>query len=196
MLSTLRPALVLLLLLSVLLGLAYPLGLTGLAQLIAPQAANGSLLERNGVVVGSSLIGQNFTSDKYFHGRPSATMGADPQDSSKTIEAPYNASASTGSNYGPSSKTLVDTIKARAAANGTLPAPADSVTASASGLDPHISPQNAHAQIARVARARGWDEARVDAIVNKAIEQPLFGFIGEPRVNVINLNLSLDDTPN
>ena len=196
MLQHIRPAVVLLVLFSALTGLVYPLAVAGVAQLALPRQANGSLIERNGVVVGSALIGQNFTSDRYFHPRPSATTDTDPNDATKTIDAPYNAANSSGSNLGPTSQKLVDRVKASVEAwkakAGPGPVPADAVTASASGLDPDISPQNALAQAASVAKARGLDEARVRALVEASIERPAFGWIGEPRVNVLRLNLALD----
>jgi potassium-transporting ATPase KdpC subunit len=196
MLQHIRPAVVLLVLLSALTGLVYPLAVTGVAQIALPRLANGSLIERNGAVVGSALIGQDFKSDRYFHPRPSATTGADPNDSSQTIDAPYNAANSSGSNLGPTSQKLADRVKAaveawRAKAGPGL-VPADAVTTSASGLDPDVYPQNALAQAASVAKARGLAEDRVRALVEGAIERPLFGFIGEPRVNVLQLNLALD----
>ncbi len=196
MLRHIRPAIVLLVLFSALTGLVYPLAVTGVAQLAFPRQANGSLIERGGVVVGSALIGQNFTSDRYFHPRPSATTGADPSDSSKTIDAPYNAAGSGGSNLGPTSQKLVDRVKASVAAwrslAGAGPVPADAVTTSASGLDPDISPANALAQAASVAKARGLDQARVRALVEASIDRPMLGWFGEPRVNVLQLNLALD----
>ena len=196
MLRHLRPAIVLIVLFTGLTGLLYPLAVTGIAQLALPRAANGSLIEKNGVVVGSALIGQNFTSDRYFHPRPSATTGADPSDSSKTIDAPYNAAGSGGSNLGPTSQKLVDRVKASVAAwrslAGAGPVPADAVTTSASGLDPDISPANALAQAASVAKARGLDQARVRALVEASIDRPMLGWFGEPRVNVLQLNLALD----
>jgi len=194
MLNQIRPALVLLALFSLLTGLAYPLAITGVAQLAAPYQANGSVM-----TVGSALIGQFFAADKYFHGRPSATQGQDPahpDDSSKTIDAPYNASNSTGSNLGPTSQKLIDRVKAdveaKRAAGWKGAIPADSVTTSASGLDPHISPENAYAQVPAVARARGLDEAQVSALVKANVEGRSFGIIGEPRVNVLQLNVALD----
>ncbi len=196
MLRHIRPAIVLLVLFSALTGLVYPLAVTGVAQLAFPRQANGSLIERGGVVVGSALIGQNFTSDRYFHPRPSATTGADPSDSSKTIDAPYNAAGSGGSNLGPTSQKLVDRVMASVAAwrslAGAGPVPADAVTTSASGLDPDISPANALAQAASVAKARGLDQARVRALVEASIDRPMLGWFGEPRVNVLQLNLALD----
>jgi K+-transporting ATPase ATPase C chain len=196
MLQHIRPAVVLLVLLSALTGLVYPLVVTGVAQLALPRQANGSLIEKDGVVVGSALIGQNFKTDRYFHPRPSATTDTDPNDASKTVDAPYNAASSSGSNLGPTSQKLVDRIKASVAAwravAGSGPVPADAVTTSGSGLDPDISPQNAFAQVAAVAKARALDEARVRALVETSIERPAFGWIGEPRVNVLQLNLALD----
>jgi len=196
MLQHIRPAIVLLILFSALTGLVYPLAITGIAQIAMSGAADGSLIEKNGVVVGSALIGQNFKSDRYFHPRPSATNEPDPKDPSKTIDAPYNAANSSGSNLGPTSKALADRVKAgveafRAMA-GTGPVPADAVTTSASGLDPDISPETALAQVASVAKARGLDADRVRELVNASIAGRAFGLIGEPRVNVLRLNLALD----
>lgn len=190
--SIVRPALVLTVLLMLLTGLAYPLLVTGVGQAVFPAQANGSLVTRGGVVVGSRLVGQNFISERFFHGRPSATGAADPADASKTIEAPYNAASSTGSNLGPSSKALLDAVETRAKALGTGPQPADLVTASASGLDPHISPAGALAQVARVARARNLPEAQVRALVERSVEGRDLGLLGEPRLNVLALNLALD----
>jgi K+-transporting ATPase ATPase C chain len=196
MLQHVRPAVVLLLLFSALTGLVYPLAVTGIAQLAMPRQANGSLIEKDGVIVGSALIGQNFKSDRYFHPRPSATTDTDPNDSSKTIDAPYNAANSTGSNLGPTSQKLVDRVKAsveawRAAAGPGL-VPADAVTTSASGLDPDVSPQAALAQVASVAKARGLDEGKVRQLVEVSVERPFLGLIGEPRVDILQLNLALD----
>ncbi|CCJ07938.1 potassium-transporting ATPase subunit KdpC [Methylocystis sp. SC2] len=196
MLSQIRPAIVMIVLFTALTGLAYPLAITGVAQLALPTQANGSVIERDGTVVGSSLIGQNFASDRYFHGRPSATTGADPADPSKTVEAPYNAANSMGSNLGPTSKKLVDrvnaAIEAEFSAGRIDVVAADAATTSASGLDPHISPQFALAQAAAVARARNLSESQVRAIVEAHVEGRLLGAIGEPRVNVLLLNLALD----
>jgi potassium-transporting ATPase KdpC subunit len=198
MLSQIRPAIVLLVLFTALTGLAYPLAITGIAQAVMPSQANGSLLGGD-KPIGSALIGQNFTSDKYFHGRPSATQAQDPahpDDSSKTIDAPYNAANSTGSNLGPTSQKLIDRVKAdvaaKRAAGLTGPVPADSVTTSASGLDPHISPENAAAQISSVAKARNVPEDKVRALVDANVEGRFLGLIGEPRVNVLRLNMALD----
>ena len=197
MLAQLRPAIVMIVLFTALTGLAYPLAITGVAQLALHDKANGSVLERDGKVVGSSLIGQNFASDRYFHGRPSATNTPDPADSTKTIDAPYNAANSSGSNLGPTSQKLVDrvngAIEAEFAAGRVDIVAADAVTTSASGLDPHISPQYALAQVPAVAKARNLSEARVRALVEANIEQRFAGIIGEPRVNVLRLNMELDE---
>lgn len=196
MLSHLRPAIVMIALFTALTGVIYPLIVTGVAQLALPAQANGSLIERDGAIIGSTLIGQNFVSDRYFHGRPSATTGPDPADPSKTIDAPYNASNSMGSNLGPTSKKLVDrvnaAIEAEFAAGGIDVVAADAVTTSASGLDPHISPQFALAQAPAVAKARNLAEARVRALVDANTERRVLGVIGEPRINVLLLNMALD----
>ncbi len=196
MLQHIRPAVVLLILFSALTGLVYPLAVTGLAQLAFPRQANGSLIEKEGAIVGSALIGQNFRTDRYFHPRPSATTDTDPNDSSKTIDAPYNAANSGASNLGPTSQKLVDRVKSAAGTwrsrYGAGPVPADAITTSASGLDPEITPANALAQVPAVAKARRFEEAAVRALVDASIELPALGFIGEPRVNVLRLNLALD----
>ena len=196
MLQHLRPALVLIVLLSAITGLVYPLAITAIAQIAMPYQANGSLIEKNGGVVGSALIGQWFKSDRYFHPRPSATNEPDPKDPSKTIDAPYNAANSSGSNLGPTSKALADRVKAGVAAwramAGPGPVPADAATTSASGLDPDISPKTALAQVASVAKARGLPQDEVRTLVEGAIEGRFLGLIGEPRVNVLRLNLALD----
>jgi K+-transporting ATPase ATPase C chain len=199
MLNHVRPAVVMLVLFSALTGLAYPMAIWGVAQIIAPNQANGSLLTVKGAVVGSSLIGQNFTSDKYFHARPSATQIQDPahpDDPTKTIDAPYNAANSGGSNLGPTSQKLVDRVKAdvdaKRAAGIAGPIPADAVTTSASGLDPHISPEYALAQVGGVAKARNLPEDKVRALVETRIEGRGLGLFGEPRVNVLLLNMALD----
>jgi potassium-transporting ATPase KdpC subunit len=182
MLTQLRPAIVLTVILAILTGLAYPLAITGIAQLAFPRQANGSLIVESGKVEGSSLIGQDFTSPRYFWSRPSATT-----------PAPYNAASSTGSNLGPTSAALLKRVSgAIKALGGSAPMPADAVTTSASGLDPDISPQNAALQVARVARARGLDPASVVQLVNHLTERPLMGIFGEPRVNVLALNMALD----
>jgi potassium-transporting ATPase KdpC subunit len=196
MLNTIRPALAMLVLFTLLTGFAYPLAITGVAQFALYAAANGSLVLRDGKPVGSVLIGQNFASDRYFQGRPSATQAPDPKDATKTVDAPYNAANSTGSNLGMTSQKLVDRVKAdvnaKLAAGWRLPLPADAVTTSASGLDPHISPANAYGQVGRVAKARGVAEDRVRALVDAAAEKRFLGVVGEPRVNVLKLNLALD----
>ena len=196
MIQHLRPAVVLLVLLSALTGLVYPLAVTGIAQIALPRQANGSLIEKDGAVVGSTLIGQNFKTDRYFHPRPSATTDTDPNDSTKTIDAPYNAAASAGSNLGPTSQKLIDRVKAGVEAWHTMAGPgavpADAVTTSASGLDPDVSPETALAQVASVAKARGLDEAQVRQLVDSSIETRALGLIGEPRVNILRLNLALD----
>lgn len=196
MLQHLRPALVMLALFTVLTGVIYPFALTGFAAVALPGAANGSLVKNGDVIVGSSLIGQNFTKDVYFHSRPSATSAADPNDSTKTIDAPYNADNSSGSNLGPTSAKLIDRVKAdieTLRGQGLAgPIPADAVTTSGSGLDPDISPAYAKAQVARVAKARNLPEAKVAALVDATTSGRLLGVIGEPRVNVLELNLALD----
>ncbi|ARN82831.1 potassium-transporting ATPase subunit KdpC [Methylocystis bryophila] len=197
MLSQLRASLVMVILFTLLTGLLYPLAITGLAQLALPAKANGSLIvEPDGKVLGSELIGQNFVSERYFHPRPSATTAPDPSDATKTVDAPYNAANSAGSNLGPTSKKLVDRVEAAieaGVATGRLwDVPADSVTSSASGLDPHISPAYALIQVSAVAKARGLNESQLRALVEEQIEPRLFGVIGEPRVNVLLLNLALD----
>ena len=196
MLSQIRPAIVMIVLFTALTGIIYPLAITGIAQLALPAQANGNVIERDGTVIGSALIGQNFASDRYFHGRPSATTGSDPADPSKTIDAPYNAANSMGSNLGPTSKKLVDrvnaAIEAEFSAGRIDVVAADAATTSASGLDPHISPQFALAQAAAVAKARNLSESQARALVEANIEGRVLGVIGEPRVNVLLLNLALD----
>ena len=196
MLREIRPTIVVLVALTLITGLAYPLAMTGIAQVLFPRQAQGSLIERNGTVVGSELIGQVFESDKYFHGRPSATTAPDPNDSTKTVPAPYNAANSGGSNLGPSNKALIDRVQGDIdklkQENPSAPVPADLVTTSASGLDPHISPEAALFQIPRIAKARNLPEERVRQLVADHIEGRLFGLLGEPRVNVLLLNLALD----
>ncbi len=196
MLKHARPAIVMIVMMTIITGLAYPLAMTGIAQLIFPYQANGSLITQNGKVIGSALIGQNFASDKYFHGRPSATTEPDPKDPSKTISVPYAADNSGGSNYGPTQKDLIERVKgdaaARAKENPNTPIPVDLVTTSASGLDPDITPAGALFQVARVAKARGLAEDKVRALVESHIEGRTLGVLGEPVVNVLQLNLALD----
>ena len=195
LLRQIRSALALLVLMTLLTGLAYPLALTGLAQLLFPRQAGGSLISKDGKIIGSELIGQNFTDSKYFHGRPSATTDTDPNDPTKTVPTPYNASNSGGSNAGPTSKALVDRVKGDVDAlkkEGNGPIPVDLVTTSASGLDPHITPAAAEYQIARVAAARNLPAERIRALVAQATEDRALGLLGEPRVNVLKLNLALD----
>jgi K+-transporting ATPase ATPase C chain len=192
MAAYLRPALVLLGVFSLITGAAYPLAVTGVAQAVFPSQANGSAVVKDGGVVGSALIGQSFRSDRYFHGRPSATSAADPQDATRTVESPYNGASSTGSNLGPSSAALKTAVADRAAALGGGVQPADLVTASGSGLDPDISPEGALVQVARVAQARGLPEAQLRQLVAIQTEPRLLGVLGEPRVNLLALNLALD----
>jgi K+-transporting ATPase ATPase C chain len=196
MLRELRPAIVVLVALTLVTGLAYPLAMTGLAEVVFPRQAQGSLIERDGHVVGSALIGQTFADDKYFHGRPSATTATDPNDATKTVPAPYNAANSGGSNLAPSNKALIDRVQADIDTlkkeNPSMPVPADLVTTSASGLDPDISPEAAYFQVARVAKARNLTENQVRQLVSDHVEERFLGFLGEPRVNVLLLNLALD----
>jgi potassium-transporting ATPase KdpC subunit len=196
MIKELRPAIVLLVGLTIITGLIYPLAMTGIAGVLFPKQAQGSLIVRDGNVVGSELIGQSFTSDRYFHGRPSATTGPDPQDSSETVPQPYNAANSMGSNLGPTSKALLDRVKADVdklkAENPSAPVPIDLVTTTGSGLDPDITPEAAYFQVPRVAKARNLQEQDVKQLVEKHIESRLFGIIGEPHINVLALNLDLD----
>jgi K+-transporting ATPase ATPase C chain len=196
MLREIRPAIIILVALTLITGLAYPLAMTGVAGAIFPNQAAGSLIERDGKVVGSALIGQEFKDDKYFHGRPSATTAPDPADATKTVSAPYNAANSGGSNLGPTSKALADRVKEDVdklkAENPSSPVPIDLVTTSASGLDPDISPDGALFQVPRVAKARNMPEQRVRDLVTQNTEGRLIGIFGEPRVNVLALNLALD----
>jgi potassium-transporting ATPase KdpC subunit len=198
MLREIRPAIVLLLGLTLITGLAYPLAMTAVAGAIFPKQAEGSLIEKDGKVIGSALIGQEFKSEKYFHGRPSATVAPDPNDSTKTVPAPYNAANSGGSNLGPTSKALSDRLKDDVeklkAENPGRPVPVDLVTTSASGLDPDISPEAALFQVPRVAKARSLPEDKVRQLVTDNTEGRLGGLLGEPRVNVLALNLALDAT--
>ena len=196
MLREIRPAIVLLLALTAITGLAYPLAMTAIAGVIFPSQAQGSLIEKDGKVIGSALIGQEFKEDKYFHGRPSATVAPDPNDSSKTVPAPYNAANSGGSNLGPTSKALNDRVKEDVeklkAENPPASVPVDLVTTSGSGLDPDISPDAALFQVPRVAKARSISEDAVRQLVTQYTQGRLAGVIGEPRVNVLALNLALD----
>ena len=196
MLREIRPAIVVLVALTLITGLAYPLAMTGIAKVIFPHRAEGSLIERDGKVVGSALIGQEFKSDKYFRGRPSATTAPDPKDPTKTVSAPYNAANSGGSNLGPSNKALIDRVQGDIDTlkkeNPSAPIPTDLVTTSASGLDPNISPEAALFQVPRVATARNLAEDRVRQLVTDHVEGRFLGLLGEPRVNVLLLNLALD----
>jgi K+-transporting ATPase ATPase C chain len=196
MLKEIRPAIILLVALTLITGLAYPLAMTAIAGVVFPKQAEGSLIEKDGKVVGSALIGQEFKSDKYFHGRPSATTAPDPADSTKTVPAPYNAANSGGSNLGPTSKALADRLKEDVdklkAENPSMPVPVDLVTTSGSGLDPDISPDAALFQVPRVAKARNMPEDQVRQLVTDKTEGRFAGFLGEPRVNVLALNLALD----
>ena len=191
-----RPAIVILVALALITGLAYPLAMTGIAQVLFPRQSNGSLIEQNGKIVGSALIGQQFSGAGYFHGRPSATTAPDPNDATKTVEAPYNAANSVGSNLGPTNKALVERVKADVeklkAENPKSTIPIDMVTTSGGGLDPHITPEAAIFQAPRVAKARGLPEARVLQLIGEHIDGRVLGFIGEPRTNVLALNMALD----
>ena len=194
--NELRPALVLLVGLTGLTGLVYPLAMTGVAGVLFPSQAQGSLIRKGDTIVGSALIGQTFTSDRYFHGRPSATTAPDPADATKTVAAPYNAASSGGSNLGPSNAALIDRVKQDVTTlnseNPSAPIPGDLVTTSGSGLDPDISPEAALFQVPRVAKTRNQPEADVRALVERHIASPLAGVLGEPHVNVLLLNLALD----
>lgn len=196
MIREIRPAILVLVVLTLITGLAYPLAMTGIAGVLFPRQAQGSLIEKDGKVIGSALIGQEFKEDKYFHGRPSATLAPDPADSSKTVSAPYNAANSGGSNLGPTSKALAERLKEDVeklkAENPNTPVPVDLVTTSGSGLDPDISPEAALFQVPRVAKARKLPEDRVRQLVTENTKGRLAGILGEPRVNVLALNLALD----
>jgi K+-transporting ATPase ATPase C chain len=196
MVREIRPAIVVLLALTLITGLIYPIVMTGIAEVVLPYQAQGSLIRRDGTVVGSELIGQQFTSDKYFHGRPSATTAPDPKDPTKTVPAPYNAANSGGSNLGPSNKALIDRVQGDIDTlkkeNPGAAVPADLVTTSASGLDPDISPEAALFQVPRIAKARNMPEDRLRQLVSEHVETRFVGLLGEPRVNVLALNLALD----
>ena len=196
MLREIRPAIVVLVALTLITGLAYPLAMTGIAKVLFNRQADGSLIERDGKVVGSALIGQEFKSDKYFHGRPSATTAPDPGDPTKSVAAPYNAANSGGSNLGPSNKALIDRVQGDIDTlkkeNPSAPVSVDLVTTSASGLDPDISPEAAYFQVPRVAKARNLTEDTVRQLVTEHVEERFLGLLGEPRVNVLLLNLALD----
>jgi K+-transporting ATPase ATPase C chain len=196
MLKEIRPAIIVLIVLTLVTGLAYPLAMTAIAGAIFPKQAQGSLIEKNGKVVGSALIGQEFKDDKYFHGRPSATSAPDPADSTKTVPAPYNAANSGGSNLGPTSKALNDRVKEDVeklkGENSSVAVPVDLVTTSGSGLDPDISPEGALFQVPRVAKASQIPEDRVRQLITENTQGRLAGLLGEPRVNVLALNLALD----
>ena len=196
MLKEIRPALVFIVALTVITGLIYPLVMTGIAGAIFPYQAQGSLIEKDGKVIGSALIGQQFTSDRYFHGRPSATLGPDPADPSKTASVPYNAVNSMGSNLGPTNKALIERVTADAdklkQENPSAQVPTDLVTTSGSGLDPDITPEAAYFQVPRIAKARNLPENDVSQLVAQNIQGRTLGIFGEPRVNVLALNLALD----
>ena len=197
MLKEIRPAIVFVIALTLITGLVYPLVMTGVAGVMFPRQAQGSLIEKDGKVIGSELIGQVFADDKYFHGRPSATNAPDPKDSTKTVDAPYNAANSMGSNLGPTNKALVDRVKGAVddlkKENPSAAVPIDLVTTSGSGLDPHITPEAALFQVPRVAKARNMAEDRVRQLVAEHVEGRTLGFLGEPRVNVLLLNMALDE---
>jgi potassium-transporting ATPase KdpC subunit len=196
MLKEIRPAIVLVLALTVITGLVYPFVMTGIAGVVFPYQAQGSMIEQDGKVLGSELIGQEFTSDKYFHGRPSATVAPDPNDATKTVPAPYNAANSGGSNLGPTNKALIERVQGDVdklkQENSSAAVPIDLVTTSGSGLDPQISPEAAFFQVPRVAKARNMPEDQLRRLVNEHIEGRTLGLLGEPRVNVLALNLALD----
>ena len=196
MLRQIRPAIMMIIVMTVITGLIYPLGMTGLAQLIFPHQANGSLIEKDGTVIGSELIGQNFTDNKYFHGRPSATTEPDPKDPTKTVSMLYAADNSAGSNLGPTSQALIDRVRDDAAKlkaeNPSTPIPVDLATTSASGLDPDITPAAAEFQVPRVAKARNLSEDKVRTLVADMTQDRFLGVLGEKRVNVLTLNMALD----
>ena len=196
MLKEIRPAIVLLVALTLITGVIYPFAMTGIARVIFPTQSQGSLVEENGKIVGSALIGQQFQSDRYFHGRPSATVSPDPNDTTKTVPAPYNAANSGGSNLGPTNKSLIERVQGDMdrlqQENPSSEVPIDLVTTSGSGLDPHISPAAAHFQVPRVAKARNMSEDSVRRLIDEHVEGRTLGILGEPRVNVLALNLALD----
>src|ERR1700741_3004112 len=196
MVKQIRPAIVMIVAMTIITGLVYPLLMTGIAQTVFPYQANGSLITKDGKVIGSALIGQNFTDDKYFHGRPSATTEPDPKDPTKTVPVPYAADNSAGSNLRPTSQALIDRVKDDAAKlkaeNPSTPIPVDLVTTSASGLDPDITPAAAEFQGPRVAKARNLPEDKVRALVADTTQDRFLGILGEKRVNVLALNLALD----
>jgi potassium-transporting ATPase KdpC subunit len=196
MMHEIRPAIMLLIALTLLTGLAYPLAMTGVAVVLFPSRAQGSLIEREGKVIGSALIGQEFKSDRYFHGRPSVTTGTDPADPAKSVVQPYNAANSMASNLGPTNKALAERVAADVnrlkRENPDMPVPIDLVTTTASGLDPDISPEAALFQVPRIAKARGLSEERLRQLVNEHVDQRFLGVLGEPRINVLLLNLALD----
>jgi K+-transporting ATPase ATPase C chain len=196
MLNQIRPAILMIVVMTIITGVVYPLAMTGIAQAIFPYEAGGSMIVQNGKVIGSELIGQNFASDKYFHGRLSATSGPDPKDPSKSVPAPYNAANSSGSNLGPTSKALMDRVKDDAARlqmeNPSTPVPVDLVTTSASGLDPDITPAGALFQVPRVAKARAIPADRILTLVQAQVQDRVIGIIGEPHINVLKLNMALD----
>jgi potassium-transporting ATPase KdpC subunit len=196
MLKEIRPAIVFIVALTIITGLVYPLAMTGVAGVLFPDQAQGSLIERDGKIVGSALIGQLFTTDGYFHGRPSATVTPDPKDPTKNVDAPYNAANSGGSNLGPTNKALIERVKGDVdklkEENPSAAVPIDLVTTSGGGLDPHVSPDAALFQVPRVAKARNMPEDRVRQLVQEHTEGRFLGLLGEPRVNVLELNLALD----
>jgi potassium-transporting ATPase KdpC subunit len=197
MLKHLRPAIVMIVALTAITGFLYPYVVTGIAQTVFPRQANGSLIEHDGHVIGSELIGQAFAGDRYFHSRPSATVGPDAADPAKTVAAPYNAANSGASNLAPTNKALIERIQGdveaqKAQAPAGTAVPMDLVTTSGSGLDPHITPGAALFQVARVAQARGLPPERVRQLVEERIEGRTLGLLGEPKVNVLALNLALN----